>query len=67
MTIYSGDIQNYMYNHHQPRNIMFSVRYVFNKARSKYKGERAGKNEKRRMQAYRKKPAPVLVPEAVYG
>ncbi len=49
VTIYSGDIQNYMYNHHQPRNIVFSVRYVFNKARSKYKGEGAGKNEKRRM------------------
>lgn len=49
VTIYSGDIQNYMYNHHEPRNIVFSVRYVFNKARSKYKGEGAGRNEKRRM------------------
>lgn len=49
VTIYSGDIQNYMYNHHQPRNIMLSIRYVFNKTRSKYKGEGAGKSEKRRM------------------
>ncbi len=49
VTIYSVDIQNYMYNHHQPRNIVLSVRYVLNKARSKYKGEGAGKNEKRRM------------------
>lgn len=49
VTIYSGDIQTYMYNHHEPRNITFTVRYTFNKARSKYKGTGAGKSEKRRM------------------
>jgi len=46
VTIYSGDIQNDIYNHHEPRNIVFSVRYVFNKSRLKYKGEGAGKAEK---------------------
>lgn len=49
VTIYSGDIQTYMYNHHEPRNITFTIRYTFNKARSKYKGTGAGKAEKRRM------------------
>lgn len=49
VTIYGGDIQTYMYNHHEPRNITFTVRYVFNKARSKYKGTGAGTSEKRRM------------------
>ena len=49
VTIYSGDIQSYMYNHHEPRNITLSVRYSFNKSKSKYKGTGAGKNEKRRM------------------
>lgn len=49
VTIYDGDIQTYMYNHHEPRNITFTVRYVFNKARSKYKGTGAGTSEKRRM------------------
>lgn len=49
VTIYSGDIQTYMYNHHESRNITFTVRYTFNKARSKYKGTGAGKSEKRRM------------------
>lgn len=47
--IYSGDIQTYMYNHHEPRNITFTIRYTFNKARLKYKGTGAGKEEKRRM------------------
>lgn len=47
--IYSGDIQTYMYNHHEPRNITFTIRYIINKARSKYKGTGAGKAEKRRM------------------
>ena len=49
VTIYSGDIQTYMYNHHEPRNITFTIRYTFNKARSKYKGTGAGTAEKRRM------------------
>ncbi|MBD5356183.1 MAG: outer membrane beta-barrel protein [Bacteroides sp.] len=49
VTIYSGDIQTYMYNHHEPRNITITVRYIFNKARSQYKGTGAGKTEKRRM------------------
>lgn len=49
VTIYSGDIQTYMYNHREPRNITFTVRYTFNKARSKYQGTGAGKAEKRRM------------------
>lgn len=49
VTIYSGDIQTYMYNHHEPRNITFTVRYTFNNARSKYKGTGAGKSEKKRM------------------
>lgn len=49
VTIYGGDIQTYMYNHHEPRNITFTVRYIFNKARSKYKGTGAGTSEKRRM------------------
>lgn len=49
VTIYSGDIETYMYNHHEPRNITFTVRYTFNKARSKYKGTGAGSTEKRRM------------------
>ena len=49
VTIYSGDIQSYMYNHHEPRNVTLSVRYSFNKSKSKYKGTGAGKNEKRRM------------------
>lgn len=49
VTIYSGDIQTYMYNHREPRNINFTIRYIFNKARSKYKGTGAGKTEKRRM------------------
>lgn len=49
VTIYSGDIQTYMYNYHEPRNINFTLRYTFNKARSKYKGTGAGKAEKRRM------------------
>ena len=49
VTIYSGDIQTYMYNHHEPRNITFTVRYTFNKARSKYKGTGSGESEKRRM------------------
>ena len=41
-----------MYNHHEPRNITFTIRYTFNKARSKYKGTGAGTAEKRRMQMY---------------
>ena len=49
VTIYSGDIKNYMYNHHEPRNVTFTVRYYFNKSKSRYKGTGAGKNEKRRM------------------
>lgn len=49
VTIYSGDIRSYMYNHHEPRNVTLSVRYTFNKSKSKYKGTGAGKNEKRRM------------------
>lgn len=49
VTIFSNDIQTYMYNHHEPRNITFTVRYTFNKARSKYKGTGAGKEEKLRM------------------
>lgn len=59
VTIYSGDIQTCMYNHREPRNITFTVRYTFtnliqptgtfNIARSKYKGTGAGKAEKRRM------------------
>ncbi|MDE6560623.1 MAG: TonB-dependent receptor family protein [Muribaculaceae bacterium] len=49
VTIYSGDIQNYMYNHHEPRNVNLTVRYYFNKSKSRYKGTGAGKNEKRRM------------------
>ena len=49
VTIYSGDIQSYMYNHHEPRNTTLSVWYSFNKSKSKYKGTGAGKNEKRRM------------------
>ena len=49
VTIFSGDIQSYMYNHHEPRNITLSVQYSFNKSKSKYKGTGAGKNEKRRM------------------
>lgn len=49
VTIYSNDIQTYMYNHHEPRNITFTVRYTFNKSRSKYKGNGAGKTEKSRM------------------
>ncbi|MDE5585105.1 MAG: outer membrane beta-barrel family protein [Muribaculaceae bacterium] len=49
VTIYSGDIENYMYNHHEPRNIILTVRYTFNKSKSRYKGTGAGKNEKKRM------------------
>ncbi len=49
VTIYSGDIQNYMYNHHEPRNVTFTARYYFNKSKSKYRGKGAGKDEKRRM------------------
>ena len=49
VTIYSGDIKNYMYNHHEPRNVTLSVRYSFNKSKSKYKGTGAGKDEKKRM------------------
>lgn len=47
--IYGGDIQTYMYNRRESRNITFTLRYTFNKARSKYKGTGAGKSEKRRM------------------
>ena len=49
VTIYSGDIQSYMYNHHEPRNVTLTVRYYFNKSKSRYKGTGAGKNEIRRM------------------
>lgn len=49
VTIYSGEIKNFMFNHHEPRHITLSVRYSFNKSRTKYKGSGAGKTEKRRM------------------
>ncbi len=49
VTIYSGEIKNYMFNHHEPRNITLTIRYAFNKKKSKYKGSGAGKTEKSRM------------------
>ncbi len=45
----SGDSQMYQCNRHSSQRLNFSVRYMFNQAKSKYKGTGAGEDVRKRM------------------